>query len=367
MDLSLKRPIHDQCGGCQIQTHTYRAMTMVVVGHSGHWAILDLRFVVVVFGILIALGAGSWIQVVSSFLVEPCWTLPSTRSSARLPTETWSSQVCCVRTNHKVQAPKMTKADTSSSKSKRHKHGGAPENVLLSFDKLPHENHRREQYWWTPDTRTFILNLLRHYQHPCCLFTPSLLLDANLPPQTRILDIDDRFLSCPTENRHCFQLFDVWRPVRPPMDEGMDYDLLVLDPPFDTVKCDQLYRAIQVLLSSSRNNNDHRRPLPPMLICYPQRRASALVATFAEFGLRPLCSMNWVPPQRQQQQQQQQEEETVHNVVPHYVSVTNSATNVDDTSNGSEIYWFVSQNWDPVAIAARPLAATAEEEEEEQE
>ncbi|KAL7565378.1 hypothetical protein ACA910_013596 [Epithemia clementina (nom. ined.)] len=189
-----------------------------------------------------------------------------------------------------AKKPKITNAGASAATphQQQQQQQEAEEEEEMSWEgRLPQEIHRREQYWWSPGTRAFVLRLLRHHEHPCCVFTPSLLLlDPHLPRRkTRILDVDERFLSCPIENRQSFHLFDAWRPVRPSMDHDSCYDLIVLDPPFDTVKCDQLYRAVQVLMQGN-DNDKYNKGLSRLLFCYPKRKALALMAPFAEWGLR---------------------------------------------------------------------------------
>lgn len=68
--------------------------------------------------------------------------------------------------------------------------------------------------------------------------------------------------------------FDLYRPHW----LGQDFDVVVCDPPFFNVSLSQLFNAVRVV---ARNDFDQA-----LLLCYLRRRESAVVGTFARFGLQ---------------------------------------------------------------------------------
>jgi Probable N6-adenine methyltransferase len=135
---------------------------------------------------------------------------------------------------------------------------------------------------WTSGTRTSNTSSMRRrcsawpttcrgWERPCCLCAPLLgQYLARRGVAVCILDIDDRFAATPG-----FRRYDIYRP------EWLDerFDLIVCDPPFFKVSLSQLFAAIRLL-----SHHDHAQPL---LISYLKRRSSAVLGTFAPFGLAP--------------------------------------------------------------------------------
>jgi len=85
-----------------------------------------------------------------------------------------------------------------------------------------------------------------------------------------VLDIDNRFSNLPG--------FVHWNMYRPAALHTKP-DLLLCDPPFKTVKLDQLYRAYMALL--------HGDPTVPVVMSWLSRRESALLGTLHPFNLQP--------------------------------------------------------------------------------
>jgi hypothetical protein len=134
-----------------------------------------------------------------------------------------------------------------------------------------YELHKHEQYFFDEATLDHLSTFLRRWQAPCCLCAPLLGRRlAELGSTVTVLDIDERFAQVPG-----FRRYDVYRPVW----LGREFDIILCDPPFFTVSLAQLFSAIRLL-----SRNDFRQPL---LVSYLQRRAQALLGTFAPFDLRP--------------------------------------------------------------------------------
>jgi hypothetical protein len=85
-----------------------------------------------------------------------------------------------------------------------------------------------------------------------------------------ILDIDERFRETPG-----FRRFDIYRPEW----LGLEFDLIVCDPPFFNASLAQLFAAIRLLARNSFQQ--------PVMISYLHRRSSAIEGTFAPFEIRP--------------------------------------------------------------------------------
>ena len=69
--------------------------------------------------------------------------------------------------------------------------------------------------------------------------------------------------------------YDIYRPVyRKPR-----FDLILCDPPFFSVSLSQLFKALHML--------GHYDFAQPMMVSYLKRRESAVLGTFARFGLKP--------------------------------------------------------------------------------
>ncbi len=133
------------------------------------------------------------------------------------------------------------------------------------------ERHEIEQYFWDAATLDWLCDRLQRFVRPCCLCAPMLgraLVARGVEAST--LDIDDRFGGTPN-----FVHWDVYRPSW----LGVEFDVIVCDPPFWKVSLSQLFRAIRLL-----SRHDYAQPL---LLSYPQRRAANVCGTFARFDLQP--------------------------------------------------------------------------------
>jgi hypothetical protein len=84
-----------------------------------------------------------------------------------------------------------------------------------------------------------------------------------------ILDIDTRF----SKYGHFIE-FDLYRPKW----LGVDFDIILCDPPFFNVSLSQLFDAIRLV---SQNNFNQR-----LLLGYLTRRAANIEGTFAEFQIK---------------------------------------------------------------------------------
>ena len=133
------------------------------------------------------------------------------------------------------------------------------------------ERHEREQYFFDEATLEHLAGFLSRWEAPCCLCAP--LLGKRLAERgvaVTILDVDERFRDVAG-----FRRFDLHRPEW----TGREFDIIFCDPPFYTVSLSRLFAAIRTL-----SRNDFRQRL---LVSYLTRRASAVVGSFARFGLEP--------------------------------------------------------------------------------
>jgi len=133
------------------------------------------------------------------------------------------------------------------------------------------ERHENEQYFFDAATLDRLANFVSGWERPCCLCAP--LLGQHLARRgvaVRILDIDERFAGTPG-----FRRYDVYRPQW--LDET--FGLILCDPPFFKVSLSQLFAAVRML--------SHHALDQPLMISYLQRRAAAVMGTFAPFALRP--------------------------------------------------------------------------------
>jgi hypothetical protein len=133
------------------------------------------------------------------------------------------------------------------------------------------ELHENEQYFFDAATVAHLVAFLSMYERPCLLCAPMVgrgLVEAGHAPT--ILDIDDRFSHLPG-----FLHWDIHRP------QWIDrrFDIILCDPPFFTISLSRLFHALRILA-----HHDYSQPL---LIGYLRRRQTALLGTFARFGLEP--------------------------------------------------------------------------------
>lgn len=134
-----------------------------------------------------------------------------------------------------------------------------------------YELHGNEQYFFDDETLDWLAMFLGDFSSPACLCAPLLGQSAaRRGVNVRILDIDRRFESTPG-----FRHFDIQRPEW----LGEAFDLILCDPPFYNVSLSRLFAALRLL---SRNDFSQR-----LMVSYLVRRSSAVLGTFARFGLTP--------------------------------------------------------------------------------
>ena len=132
------------------------------------------------------------------------------------------------------------------------------------------ERHENEQYFFDGATLDHLSAFVSGFERPCCICAPMLgRALARRGKAVRILDIDERFADTPG-----FRSWDLHRPKW----LGESYDLIICDPPFFNISLSRLFVALRTL---AQNRFDQ-----PLLISYPTRRSSNLLATFHRFGLR---------------------------------------------------------------------------------
>ena len=134
-----------------------------------------------------------------------------------------------------------------------------------------YELHENEQYFFDQPTLDHLANFLAAWPSPCCICAP--LLGQRLAERgvaVTILDIDERFAAVPG-----FRRYDLYRPAW----LGAEFGIILCDPPFFNVSLSQLFAALRLL---SRHRFDQ-----PLLVSHLRRRSSAVLGTFAPFGLRP--------------------------------------------------------------------------------
>ena len=137
--------------------------------------------------------------------------------------------------------------------------------------RFPDERHDREQYFFDPPTLSALADVVARYERPCLLCAPMLGRALQRRGRTvRVLDVDERFANLPG-----FTRWDLYRPQH--LDES--FDLVLCDPPFFNVSLSQLFTAIRLLCGFDLTL--------AVMISYPVRRSSAILGTFAPFGLRP--------------------------------------------------------------------------------
>lgn len=134
-----------------------------------------------------------------------------------------------------------------------------------------YELHEHEQYFFAEDTLKHLSDFISEFGAPCCVCCPLLGQRlAEMGVTVTILDIDERFRNTPG-----FRRFDIFRPEW----LGVEFDLIVCDPPFFNVSLSQLFAAIRLLA-----RNDFQQKI---LISFLHRRSSAILGTFTPFEIRP--------------------------------------------------------------------------------
>src|SRR5690349_5948980 len=99
-----------------------------------------------------------------------------------------------------------------------------------------YELHENEQYFFDEPTLDRLARFLEPWRAPCCLCAP--LLGKRLAQRglaVHVLDIDERFA-----NVRGFQRYDIYRPTW----LGVEFGIILCDPPFFNVSLAQLFTAI---------------------------------------------------------------------------------------------------------------------------
>jgi hypothetical protein len=137
------------------------------------------------------------------------------------------------------------------------------------------ERHDREQYFFDESTRARLVRVASGFERPCCLSMPTVGRDlAALGRPVTILDLDERFADTPG-----FRRFDLRRPEW----LGLEFGLILCDPPFFTVSLSELLTALRML---SRYRDDQ-----PTLVTSLVRRRPTVERALSRFGLK---ATGWV-------------------------------------------------------------------------
>ena len=131
------------------------------------------------------------------------------------------------------------------------------------------ELHDNEQYFFDEPTLDQLAEFLSSWSRPCCLCAP--LLGQRLAKRgvdVTILDVDQRFAGTLG-----FRHWDLRRPQW----LGIEFDLIICDPPFFNLSLSQLFTAIRTLACNRFEQS--------LLLFYLQRRGQAVTQSFARFGL----------------------------------------------------------------------------------
>ena len=172
------------------------------------------------------------------------------------------------------------------------------------------ENRDAEQFFWDDPTVRYLADVAARFEFPCALCAPFLGMElVKRGVKTRVLDSDERF-----SHLAGFEIYDLRRPRY--LNEN--FGVIFCDPPFWSVSLRELLAAIRVLARYDSSQN--------LAICFPTRRAAALLRVFAEFGLKP------------------------SGFFPKYRSVEDTARN--------EIEFFANFEWD-LAPRSRPTDSSA--------
>ncbi|MBD3352221.1 MAG: hypothetical protein GF364_12100 [Candidatus Lokiarchaeota archaeon] len=133
--------------------------------------------------------------------------------------------------------------------------------------RLPEENHKNEQYFFTKATQDNIIEICSNLRNIAFLCCPSLSLRHELSSREDIkfFDIDARFNS--------IEYFDISNPKY-----VGEFDLVVIDPPFFNLSLKKMRKAILSLL----NYNFQKK----LLITYLIRREKVLLRVFTGFDLK---------------------------------------------------------------------------------
>lgn len=139
-----------------------------------------------------------------------------------------------------------------------------------------HEDHAKEQYFFTDDTRRRLACVAQAHQGMplfLCCPTVGVTYTEMFKEPSISLDSDQRF-----KHAWGFHVWDLYRPKRLSVYEPT---LIICDPPFNKVRMDQLFAAIRELTPYRPVNT------VKLLIAIDPAHAGALMGTFAMYGLRP--------------------------------------------------------------------------------
>ena len=132
------------------------------------------------------------------------------------------------------------------------------------------ERHDLEQYFWTQETVTKLVNAITMYEEVCCLTTPSLAHALYIEGKDEPLyDIDKRFEYLPK-----FRYYD----LRSPDDVKETFRIVVFDPPFFYIPMKQMFKAVCKVV-----NNDFKTKI---LIGFLKREETELMKYFSVFGIK---------------------------------------------------------------------------------
>ena len=132
------------------------------------------------------------------------------------------------------------------------------------------ERHENEQYFFDEPTLRHLVKFSKRWSSVCCICAPMLGAQLSLAGvQITLLDIDRRF-----ETEPGFRYFD----LNDPSWLGLEFDLIICDPPFFNVSLSRLYMALRVL---ARHDASQR-----ILVSYLERRSGAFVTAMKEFDVQ---------------------------------------------------------------------------------
>lgn len=134
------------------------------------------------------------------------------------------------------------------------------------------ENHQREQYWFNEPTLKRLGQLVGQYDDAvalCCPMLGQYMVDRKVTPPT-VLDIDPRF-----EGEHWFKTWNIHRPAK----LSFKPKLVIVDPPFKTIKLDRLWAALRVIVDDDFTT--------PVVFSWLKRTENRLLGVFSQYGMQP--------------------------------------------------------------------------------
>lgn len=138
------------------------------------------------------------------------------------------------------------------------------------------ENHALEQFFWSDKVVQRLAESLNFVfiEKTCCLMTPSLAhyWNETCERDEALFDIDTRFDYLPK-----FKYFDVTDPKS--ADNGDNFRLLVIDPPFFLIPIEQVRDAVNVITAKNYKTG--------IIIAFIKRGEKRLRTAFKEYNLKP--------------------------------------------------------------------------------